>query len=152
MAIPVAVGNVQPLIIAGLLYALERRAGPIIIAAFASLKGVPVALTAVYVGRREWGRAVLAILGTALLTVPLLAFDLTNYPLTDGGFDHHYGVPWPWTGLAAIALSAVLERTRFAWLAGGVALLFLSPGVQAYHLTYVLLGIAAPATSSRPAS
>jgi hypothetical protein len=142
MAIPVAAGNVQPLIVAGLLWGLERRASPLTIGLCASLKGVPIALAAVYVGRREWRRAVVTLIATGVLIAPLLAFDLTNYPLRDGGFDHHYGLPWPWTGFAAIVLSVLLARTRFAWLAGGLALLFLSPGVQAYHLTYLLLGLA----------
>jgi hypothetical protein len=151
MAIPVAAGNVQPLIVAGLLRALERRSSPVIVALSASLKGVPIALAAVYLGRREWRRAVVALVATAVLIAPLLVFDLANYPLRDGGFDHHYGLPWPWTGFAAIALSVVLARTRFAWLAGGVALLFLSPGVQAYHLTYLLLGLArSPSANAMP--
>jgi hypothetical protein len=142
MAIPVVIGNVQPLIIAGLLWGLERRFGPVIIAVSASLKGIPFALTSVYLGRRMWTSAIATTALTILLVSPILAFDLTHYPWTDGGFDHHYGLPWPWTGIIALSTAVLLAPTRFRWLAAGVALVFLSPGVQAYHLTYLLLGLA----------
>ena len=52
-----AVGNVQPLLIAALVWSVERRSGPAWIGVAASLKIFPILFAAVYLGRREWARA-----------------------------------------------------------------------------------------------
>ena len=65
-----AVGNAQALMVAWLVWGVERRSGPIWIALAASLKAVPLLLALVYLGRREWLRAVLCVVFTALLVAP----------------------------------------------------------------------------------
>src|SRR4029079_944327 len=49
-----AVGNIQPLIVAALVWGVERRSGPVWVALAASLKVFPLLLALVYAGRRQW--------------------------------------------------------------------------------------------------
>ena len=56
-----AVGNAQALMVAWLVWGVERRSGPVWVALAASLKAVPLLLALVYLGRREWLRAVLSV-------------------------------------------------------------------------------------------
>ncbi len=51
-------GNVHPLVVAALVHGIDRRSGPIWIAAAASLKAVPILFVLVYVARREWRQCV----------------------------------------------------------------------------------------------
>ena len=67
-----AVGNAHPLIIAALVWGVERRGGPLAIAAAASLKIFPLLFALVFAGRRQWGRFAAAIGLTALLWAPAL--------------------------------------------------------------------------------
>lgn len=73
-------GNVQPLLVAALVYALPTRAGPWVVGLAGSLKPWPLLAVAVYAWRREW-RAVGISLGVALaLWLPILLFDIGTYP------------------------------------------------------------------------
>jgi hypothetical protein len=74
------VGNVQSLMLLPLIYRLERREGPIWLGIATSLKGVPILLAGVYLVRRQWRRAVVAVGIAAVLTAPILLFDLSGYP------------------------------------------------------------------------
>jgi hypothetical protein len=137
------IGNVHVFLLAGLLWGLERRTGPAWIAVAASLKGFPIVLALVYAARREWGKLALTLAFTAVLVLPMLAFDLSSYPLSDGGgIVHHYGLPWPWVPAILAVATLVLARSRYGWLAAATTLVFASPGAQPYHLTYPLLGMA----------
>ena len=69
----------QPLLVLGLMWGVERRSGPLWIALGASLKGVPLLLALVYAGRGEWRRAAMALGLTAVLVAPALLFDLSHY-------------------------------------------------------------------------
>ena len=80
-----AYGNVQPILVLALLWGVERRSGPLWIALAASLKATPVVLVLVYAGRREWRRALLALLLTGILVAPMLLFDLRGYSTASGG-------------------------------------------------------------------
>lgn len=136
-----ASGNVQPLLLATLLFGLERRSGPLWIAVAASLKAAPILLAAVYLGRREWTRAGLAIVLTALLTAPMLAFDLSHYP-TDVGAATGPLPTWLAMALAALAAagSMVLARTRWAWLAASLGVLLAIPRWSYYQSSFLVLG------------
>jgi hypothetical protein len=136
------IGNVHILLLAGLLWGLERRSGPAWIALAASLKAFPLLLALVYVGRGEWRRVGFTLLITALLVLPILAFDLSAYPFSDGGgVDHHYGLPWPWMPAVLVVTALVLARSKYGWLIAATTIVFASPGAQPYHLTYPLLGL-----------
>ncbi len=142
LLIPAATsGNVQPILLALLLFGLERRSGPLWIAVAASLKATPLLLVAVYVGRREWTRAGWTLALTAALTLPMLAFDLSHYPIDVAAA----AGPIPsWLALVvAAALTAVawwLARTRYGWLAASVAVLFAIPRWSYYQPSFLALG------------
>jgi hypothetical protein len=139
-------GNVQPLLVLVLMWGVERRAGPLWVALGASLKAVPVLLVLVYAGRGEWRRAGLSLGLTALLVVPAFLFDLSAYPTASGPNQMSLaGVSvWLWlaVGLAAMASSVVLARTRFAWLAGSLAMIAALPRLLDYEIGFLLVGLA----------
>ena len=88
-----AIGNVQPLIVAALVLGVERRTGPLWIAAAASLKAVPLLLVVTYVGRRQWIRVLVTLALTAALVAPMLFYDLSEYPTGAGGASMLFDVP-----------------------------------------------------------
>lgn len=136
------IGNVHTLVIASLLWGLERRSGPLWIGLAASLKGLPIVLALVYAGRREWRKLAATLFIAALFVVPMLAFDLSSYPVSDGGgLPHHYGLPWPWAAVILAGGTLACARSRYGWLVAATTLLFGSPGAHPYHLTYPLLGL-----------
>ncbi len=142
LLIPAAAsGNVQPILVGLLLFGLERRSGPLWIAVAASLKATPLLLVAVYVGRREWTRAGWTLALTAALTLPMLAFDLSHYPIDVAAA----AGPLPaWLALAsAAALTGAatwLARTRYSWLAASAAVLIAIPRWSYYQPTFLALG------------
>jgi hypothetical protein len=74
-------GNIQPLIVALLVYALPTRAGPWAVGVAGSLKPWPLLAVGVYAWRREW-RSVAISLGTAAaLWLPIFLFNWQEYPL-----------------------------------------------------------------------
>ena len=95
-----SIGNVQPLLIAALVYGIDRRSGPLWIGVAASLKAVPILYILLYVGRGEWRRALLTLLVAALLVSPLLVTPLTFYPVGAGD------APSPLLGLSPILFGA----------------------------------------------
>lgn len=139
-------GNVQPLLVLMLMWGVERRAGPLWIALGASLKAVPLLLAVVYAARGEWRRAVLAAGLTVLLVAPAFLFDLGGYSTAVGprqeslaGVSLLLFVP---VALAAIAASWILARTRFGWLAGGLAMVLSLPRLLDYESAFLLVGLA----------
>jgi hypothetical protein len=148
-------GNVQTLMVAGLLFGVERRSGPLWIALAASLKITPIALALVYAGRHEWRRFALTLGLTALLWTPLLWSGLDQYPVVGHAIGHaRYPVLFfGLIGVGALA-SLLLARTRYAWLAASGLALIATPRLFLYQLT--LLGVAmarrpiAPSTRTLP--
>jgi hypothetical protein len=138
-----AVGNVQALMIAPLVWGLERRSGPLWIALAASLKIFPLLLAAVYVGRREWVRAALAIGLTAVLWAPALAYDLRGYATDPGQAGSLFSVPWLWALVLGAGLVATvwLARGRFGWLAAATTVAVALPRLFVYDVTYLLVGL-----------
>ena len=74
-------GNVQPLIVAVLVYALPTRAGPWAVGLSASLKPLTLLLLAGYAWRREWQAVAIGLGLAVVLWLPLLLFDPATYPL-----------------------------------------------------------------------
>jgi len=112
-----AVGNVQPLLVAALVWGVDRRGGPLTIGLAASLKIFPILFAAVYVGRREWGRAALSLAVAALLWAPALLYDLRGYATDAGQAASLYVVPllWALVVAAGVVVTLRLARTRFAF-------------------------------------
>ncbi len=142
-----ASGNVQPLLIAWLVWGVERRSGPLWIALAASLKVVPILYVLVYAGRREWNRVGWAIGLTVALVAPTLLFERPEL-MTDFGTSNSLSnvnlVLWVVAGVGAVAASAILaaRQSRYAWLASGVAVVLTLPRLFLYDTTFILPGIA----------
>jgi hypothetical protein len=141
-----AFGNIQPLLVLALLWGVERRSGPLWIAVAASLKATPLLLTAVYAGRGEWRRAGATLLLSAVLVLPMLLFDLRGYSTQIGGGQMSLLTvsPFLWAPVAgaAVAVTWMLARTRYAWLAGSGAVMLALPRFIIYEIGFVLVGLA----------
>ena len=147
-----AVGNVQPILVAALVWGVERRSGPLWIGVAASLKIFPILFALVYLGRREWARGVLAAVVAIALWAPALAYDLRGYATEAGQAASLFAVPalWAIVMVAGSILTVRLARTRFAWLAAAVDVVVSLPRLFVYDVTFLMVG-AVPAERSRPA-
>jgi hypothetical protein len=149
-----ASGNVQPLMIAWLVWGVERRSGPLWIALAASLKAVPLLYVIVYAGRRQWWRAAATLVLTALLTAPMLLFDLPPLVTDFGGSNSLSNISlwlWAFVAAAAIVVSAALafRGSRYAWLATGAAVVLTLPRLFLYDTSFILPGIAESKAAER---
>jgi hypothetical protein len=137
-----AVGNVQPLLVAALVWSVERRSGPVWIGVAASLKIFPMLFVAVYLGRREWSRAGLAIAIAAVLWAPATLYDLRGYTTDAGQAVSIFAAPALWALVigAGAVLTLRLARTRFAWLAAATTVVVSLPRLFVYDVTYLMVG------------
>ena len=71
-----AFGNVQALLIASLVWTVDRWSGPAWIGLAASLKIFPILFVLTYLGRGQWLRALVAVAVAAILWAPALLYDL----------------------------------------------------------------------------
>jgi hypothetical protein len=142
-------GNAHTLVIAMLVFGVERRSGPLWIGAAASLKIVPFALVLTYLGRRQWKRAALAVVVTAVLAAPALLYDLSAY-VTDAG---DAALLWRWPAIYAVTVgglavaSIIWARTRFAWLASSLTATLAIPRFFLYDVSFLM--VALPSMPSR---
>ena len=140
-------GNVHGLMIAWLVFGVERRSGPIWIALAASLKVVPILYVLVYAGRGEWRKVAEALALTAILVAPMLLFDrpalTSDFGLSNSLNQIHPALFW---GSAAasvmLAVYAVFRARTYAWLTSGTAAYFCLPRLFLYDVTFILPGIA----------
>jgi hypothetical protein len=150
-----ASGNVQPLLVAWLVWGVERRSGPLWIALAASLKAVPLLYAIVYIGRRQWWRVAATVVVTALLTAPMLLFQLPPLVTDFGGSNSLSNVSLAlWAAVAAsaivVAIFLAFRRSRYAWLAAGTAVVLALPRLFLYDTTFILPGVAEGADSPAP--
>lgn len=149
-----AIGNVQPLIVAALVLGVERRSGPLWVAATASLKAVPLLFVVTYVGRRQWARAGAALGLTALFVAPMLLHDLRHYPATAGGAVML--LEWPIVFAAVVAAGILaslnLARTRWSWLASSTTAALALPRFFVYDVTFLMVAVAEHAGLKRPST
>lgn len=138
-----AEGNVQPLLLAGLVWSLERRAGPVMIGVAASLKLVPILLALVYVGRGEWRRAAVACLVTGVLLSPTLLFEVTPTAVETGGTGLFTAAPvlWAASAGASAAGALALARTKFGWLAAATSTILALPRLLIFDVTNLLAAV-----------
>ena len=138
-----AVGNVHALMVAWLVWGVERRSGPLWIALAASLKAVPILLALVYVGRREWLRATLAVAATVALVAPALLYDLDNYVTSSGEAGMLTAIPVLFAAvvLGIVGLTLRLAKTRYAWVAAAAGVVLATPRFFVYDVTYLLIGV-----------
>ena len=138
-------GNVHAVLVAVLVLAFQRKSGPIWIGVAASLKFVPLLYALVYLGRREWRRAGVALFVAAVLLAPALLEDLRGYPADPGAslslLSLAGPIPWAALALAAAGLALALARSPYAWAAASVAVLAAVPRLELYDLSYLLVGL-----------
>lgn len=138
-------GNVHALMVAALVQGVPRRSGPIWIGIAASLKFVPILYALVYVGRREWLRAGVAVVVAAVLLTPALVMPLGGYPADPGESLSLLSLagPIPFVALALVCtgVAVLAARGRHAWAAASVAVLAAVPRLQLYDATYLLVGL-----------
>ena len=132
----IGTGNVQTLMVAALALTLHTRAGPVVLALVASLKGLPLLFVLVYVSRREWGKVAMTLGLTALLVAPMLLYDLSAYP----GAAERATLPlWTWPLVGLGALIAAWRWPRWSDVAASGAVTALSPLQFLYNLGYLLV-------------
>jgi hypothetical protein len=136
-----AYGNVHALLIAVLVWTVERRSGPLWIGVAASLKIFPILFALTYLGRGEWLKAAVAVVVTGLLWAPALLFDLTGY-VTSPGEAGLFGTTAVYLAVGALTVAGALAfaRTRFAWLASALSVVLVGPRLFIYDVTYFLVG------------
>lgn len=140
-------GNVHGLMIAWLVFGVERRSGPVWIALAASLKVVPILYVLVYAGRGEWRKVAEALALTAILVAPMLLFNRPAL-VSEFGLSNSLGQIHPvlfWGSAAAsvmVAVYVVFRARAYAWLATGTAAYFCLPRLFLYDVTFILPGIA----------
>ena len=140
-----AVGNVHPLVVAALVWGVERRSGPLWVAGAASLKVFPVLFALVYAGRRQWWRFVAALFLTAALWAPALLFDLSDYAVEAGRAAALYQFPVVYVVVigAAIGITLAWAATRWGWLAAATTVVISLPRLFVYDVTYLMVGVRA---------
>ena len=146
-----AIGNAHPLIIAALVQGVERRSGPVWIAAAASLKAVPILFVLVYLGRRQWRRVLVALGVTLALVIPMAFHDLSNYPTGSGAAGGLIAVPPLYVLAVAVGIivSLRLARGDTGWLASAATVVVATPRLFVYDISYVLVGLASPPVSDQ---
>ena len=143
----VQVGNIQPLVVAALAFGMSRRAGPLWVGVTAALKVVPGLFALVYVARREWRRALLAVVWTGIFAAPFLLYDLSGYQTDPGrSYSLYYFVsPAAWligAGAAvAVALLLAWRRSRYIWVAAAIAVMLAGPRTHVTYATYLVVGL-----------
>lgn len=147
------IGNVHPILIAGLVLSIRRGYGWVGIALAASLKATPLLLVLYYVGRREWSSLWKALGLTVVLVAPALLYDLSGYVTEPARTISLYAlspVVWGVVAVASWMCAVRLAATRYGWLAASVSVLASLPRMLFYDLAYlaVPLGVQGPEARS----
>lgn len=151
-----SVGNVGPILVAGLMYSLDRRSGPAAIGIAASLKAVPILFLVVYLGRRQWDRAVIGLVVAAVLTASFLLVDLTAYPTAPGDAPSPIYAVSPIlfglfaVGLAIFAVALAVRRSPLDRFGAACAAMASLPRITLLDLPLLLVGIRPEGTRERP--
>jgi hypothetical protein len=142
-----SIGNAQPLIIAGLMYTIDRRTGPLAVGMAASLKAVPILFLALYVGRQQWARAGLGLAVALSLSATFLLVDLAHYPATAGDAPSPlFAISPVLMGAGVVAMAALTvvlsgRRTPFDRLAAAGTALSALPRITLLDLPMLLVGM-----------
>jgi hypothetical protein len=147
-------GNVQALMVLGLLLGMERRWGPVAVAAAASMKFTPILLVAAYIARREWWKATLSLALAVVLLLPGLLMGITRAGVQSDAAPSLLGVA-PALYVVAVAASLLitgLAPRRFAVLAAATAAVLALPRLFVYDTTLLAVGSPAGSTSTTKAA
>jgi hypothetical protein len=149
-----AVGNVHPLLIAPLVWTVERRSGPLWIGVAASLKIFPILFALVYLGRGQWKQALVAVAVTLLLWAPALLYDLRGYATEAGQAASLISLPILWAVVVGAGIGVTLRMApgRFGWLSAGVSVVLALPRLFVYDVTFLMVGVPVKRDTRRSAS
>lgn len=139
-------GNVQSLMLLGLLIGFHRGWGPVAIAAAASMKFTPILMVAAYVARREWTKAAVAVGIAALLLIPSYLMGITRAGVQSEAAPSLLGIsPILYAGVIALAVLVALRvPPRHAVLAAATAAVLALPRLFVYDVTLVVSGLVKP--------
>lgn len=135
-------GNVQPLLVAGLVHSLDRAGGPVFVGIAGSLKGFPLLYAVRYLALRQGRRAFVAISMAIVLTAPILLFDLTNYPWYAGALAGLWVISplaWALGALLGIGIIVRYARTQAGWFAASLGVVLAIPRLLYFDMTFLLV-------------
>jgi hypothetical protein len=140
-------GNLQPLLVGALYLGMHRPTGPLWVGLAASVKLVPILYLIPWIGRRQWGRAIVAVLIMAVGLAPTALFEVPAI-VTDPGTETYPSlVLWLALAGAAFVVALLVTRTRYAWTAAGTAAVLALPRLLSVDLALLL-----PAAGGRRSS
>ena len=138
-------GNVQSLMLLGLIGWPRSRSGPVWVGLAASLKFTPILLGLVYLRRRQWARAGVAALIAAILILPGIPMGLVQSPssISWGWGDSILATSWALYAavVGASGLAAFVLPSRFAPLTAATASVLALPRLFVYDATLLVAGI-----------
>lgn len=138
-------GNIEPLMVAGLVWGLGTRGEVPAIALAAATKLTPIAFIAIPLARRDMVGAAATAALVGVLLIPNVWFDASMYPADVGGTLSLWllGPPW-WAAGALVSVAwlawAVRRRSRFVALIAAISSLSLPPRLNFINLPQLLAG------------
>lgn len=136
-------GNVQPAIVALLVYSVRGRAGPLAIGLTASLKLVPMLYVVTFLARRQWRAACVAFGLAVLLWAPAVLVGIDHYPAAIGettGLWTFSPLLWGVAIAALVVVAYLTARRPEGWYASSLLVALGTPRFIAYDWTFLLVG------------
>lgn len=98
---------------------------------------MPILYVIPWIGRGKWREAAVAVAVMAVLLAPMLLFSLPA-TVTDPGVDAYLSmVLWAVLAGGALIVAVALSRSRYAWLAAGMAALLAIPRLLALDFSVI---------------
>jgi hypothetical protein len=138
------IGNVDALMLV-VLTLMNRRVGPVLVGLAASLKITPIAFVLVYLIRREWVKAGVSCFVAAILSAPILLFDISTVNVGTGMTPYSLWGAGPVVGAITtttlvVGCAYVVWRDRsLASVAAAVIAMLGNPRVNLYNIGYLLV-------------
>jgi hypothetical protein len=145
-------GNIQALMVLTLLLGIQRRWGPVAVAAAASMKFTPILLVAAYIARREWWKATLSLALAVVLLLPGLLMGITGAGVQSEAAPSLLGISTLLYAAVIIAglLVTMLVPPRYSVLAAATTAVLALPRLFVYDTTLVAVGAVLPEGTPKP--
>lgn len=149
-------GNAHPLVVAILTLTATRSAFPIAVGVGTSLKLVPILFAGVWIGRRQWRPALIAVGAAVALWSQALLFDREDYVTDPGtGLLSLYAVsPVLWFGVASLSAAAslwlIVRRSPWAWVATALLMFVGPPRVVLSYMAFLAPAVLLTASNGEP--
>lgn len=139
-------GNVQPLMVAALLYRAPKKDGPLWIGLAASLKVTPILLVLPLVAARRWAASAAAVGIAVILWMPALAMGFSPGGVAgwQSAAPSLLGLSFPVYVVAVLAscVAVFAVPVSHRWLASSLAAVLALPRLFAYDVTLIGVGAA----------